>query len=148
MLRAEAGIEEGDEEVARITLGELEPTQVQSPAPPIMWDKRQPQAGPTVRKSDPMLDFKEPKPPMSTCRNFVLMDTNLGKRVLMHMLKVYVYCVFILTLRSRITHESASTYFQCGPLVLPEETASRRDSIGIQGIRVRYPSSLRIPWFF
>ncbi|KAH3839404.1 hypothetical protein DPMN_112834 [Dreissena polymorpha] len=25
-----------------------------------------------------------------------------------------------------------------------EETASRRDSIGIQGIRVRYPSSLRI----
>ncbi|KAH3796721.1 hypothetical protein DPMN_150291 [Dreissena polymorpha] len=69
ILRAEAGIEEGDEEVARITLGELEPTQVQSPAPPMMWDKRQPQTGPTVRKSYPVLDFKEPKPPLSTCRN-------------------------------------------------------------------------------
>ncbi|KAH3792506.1 hypothetical protein DPMN_146003 [Dreissena polymorpha] len=34
ILRAEAGIEEGDEEVARITLGEPEPTQVQSPALP------------------------------------------------------------------------------------------------------------------
>ncbi|KAH3823894.1 hypothetical protein DPMN_125719 [Dreissena polymorpha] len=64
ILRAEAGIEEGDEEVARITLGEPEPTQVQSPAPPMMWDKRQPQTGPTVRKSDPVLDFKEPKPPL------------------------------------------------------------------------------------
>ncbi|KAH3717014.1 hypothetical protein DPMN_059753 [Dreissena polymorpha] len=39
---------------------------------------------------------------------------------------------------------SASTYFQWGPLVFAEETASRRDSIEIQGIRLRYPSSLRI----
>ena len=53
--------------------------------------------------------------------------------------------VFLLTLQSRITHESASTYFQLGPLFFfAEETASRRDSIEIQGIWVRYPSSLQI----
>ncbi|KAH3838092.1 hypothetical protein DPMN_111498 [Dreissena polymorpha] len=31
-----------------------------------------------------------------------------------------------------------------GSFSFDEETASRRDSIGIQGIRVRYPSCLRI----
>ncbi|KAH3783288.1 hypothetical protein DPMN_161223 [Dreissena polymorpha] len=31
-----------------------------------------------------------------------------------------------------------------GSFGFAEETASRKDSIGIQGIRVRYPSSLRI----
>ncbi|KAH3747901.1 hypothetical protein DPMN_182336 [Dreissena polymorpha] len=31
-----------------------------------------------------------------------------------------------------------------GSFGFAEETASRRDSIGIQGIRVRYPSSLRV----
>ncbi|KAH3724015.1 hypothetical protein DPMN_049816, partial [Dreissena polymorpha] len=31
-----------------------------------------------------------------------------------------------------------------GSFGFAEETASRRESIGIQGIRVRYPSSLRI----
>jgi len=52
-----------------------------------------------------------------------------------------------LTLQSRITHESASTYFQCGLFMfcfVAEETASRRDSIKIQGIGVRYLSSLQI----
>ncbi|KAH3825833.1 hypothetical protein DPMN_127716 [Dreissena polymorpha] len=35
-----------------------------------------------------------------------------------------------------------------GSFGFAEEKASRRDSIKIQGIRMRYPSSLRIDWFF
>ncbi|KAH3892695.1 hypothetical protein DPMN_016820 [Dreissena polymorpha] len=56
---------------------------------------------------------------------------------------IFMY-VFLLTLQSRITHESASSYFQWGALFIAEETASRRDGIEIQGFRLRYPSSLRI----
>ena len=57
--------------------------------------------------------------------------------------------VFLLTLRSRITHESASTYFQWGPLVLlkrqqAEETVLGYKESGCDTLAL----CEKIPWFF
>ncbi|WAR18785.1 FAT4-like protein [Mya arenaria] len=65
ILREEAGGDD-EEEVAHLTVGEPHITQVDSPAPPMMWNKRQTHLpkGPSVRRAPEPAVYKEPRPPL------------------------------------------------------------------------------------